>query len=77
MQQQPKIPQNLPLEQVTKLAGTPRGQAILNQLQTNHANELSNAMKQAQSGDFQQLQKTLSEFLNSPAGQELMKQLRG
>lgn len=77
MEQQPKIPQGLPIEQVMKLAGTPKGQALLTQLQNQHPNQLDQAIKQAQAGDFQQVQKTLSEFLNSPAGKELMKQLRG
>lgn len=77
MQQQPKIPQGLPMEQIMKLAATPQGQAVLSQLQSNHPKELETAIAQAQAGDFQQVQKTLADFLSSPAGRELMKQLRG
>lgn len=76
MQQQPKIPQGLPMEQIMKLAATPQGQAVLSQLQNDHPKELEAAIAQAQAGNFQQVQRTLSDFLNSPAGQELMKQLR-
>ena len=77
MQQQNNIPQGLPLEQVMKLAATAQGQAVLSQLQSAHSKELETAISQAQAGDFQQVQKTLAEFLNSPAGKMLMKQLRG
>jgi len=77
MQQPPKIPQGLPIEQMMKIAGTPQGQAALAQLQNSHPKELESAIAQAQAGDFQQVQKTLTAFLNSPAGQELMKQLQG
>ena len=77
MQQPPKIPQGLPMDQIMSLASTPQGQAILSQLQNSHPKELENAIRQAQAGDFQQVQKTLTEFLSSPAGQQLMKQLRG
>ena len=77
MQQQNNIPQGLPLEQVMKLAATAQGQAVLSQLQNAHPKELETAISQAQAGDFQQVQKTLTEFLNSPAGKALMKQLRG
>ena len=77
MQQPPKIPNGLPLEQMMHLADTPQGQAILSQLQSSNSRELDNAVRQAQAGDFQQLQKTMTEFLSTPAGQQLMKQLRG
>ena len=77
MQHNLSFPQGLPMEQILKFAATPQGQAILTQLQNNHPAELETAIAQAQSGNYQQLQQTLSSFLNSPAGKELMKQLRG
>ena len=77
MQQQPKIPQGLSMEQMMTLASTPQGQAALAKLQNDHPAELERAVQQAQAGDFQQVQKTLSAFLESPAGKELLKQLRG
>lgn len=77
MQNKPSFPQGLPIEQMLKFAATPQGQAILTQLQNSHPKELETAITQAQSGDYQQLQQTLSTFLNSPAGKDLLKQLRG
>ena len=77
MQSNPSFPQGLPMEQMLKFAATPQGQAIITQLQSSHPKELDAAISQAQAGNYQQLQQTLSSFLNSPAGKELMKQLRG
>ena len=77
MEQQPKIPKELPIEQVMKLASTAKGQAILTQLQNSHPQELEEAIADAKAGDFRQVQEKLTEFLHSPAGRELMKQLRG
>lgn len=71
------LPQGLPLEEMLKLAGTPQGQAILSMLQSQHGKAMEAAIAQAQAGDYTKVQITMSEFLSSPAGQELMKQMRG
>lgn len=71
------LPQGLPLEEMLKLAGTPQGQAILSMLQQQHGKTMESAIAQAQAGDFTQVKQTMTEFLASPAGQALMKQMRG
>lgn len=71
------LPQGLPLEEMLKLAGTPQGQALLSMLQAQHGKTMETAIAQAQAGDFTQVKQTMTEFLTSPAGQELMKQMRG
>lgn len=70
------LPKNLPLEEMLKLAGTPQGQTLLSMLQQ-QGKTMETAIAQAQAGNFTQVQQTMSEFLASPAGQELMKQMRG
>ena len=75
--QQNIYPQGLPMEQMLKVAQSKQGQAILSQLQNSNSQELEKAIAQAQAGNYQQVQQTLAEFLNTPAGKELMKQLRG
>lgn len=77
MQKRPNIPQGLPMEQLMRLASSPEGQAILAQLQQNHAGELQSAIDNAKAGNYDQVKKTMSDFLSSPAGQALMMQLRG
>lgn len=68
---------SIPMEDAIKLASTPQGQAILAQLQQQHGEKLEQAMQQAQTGDFEQVKRTLSDFLASPEGQSILKQLRG
>lgn len=77
MQDFQKLTQGLPMDKITQLANSPQGQAILEQLQANDPNMLQSAMQDAQAGNYAQLQKTMSEFLKTPAGQSLMKQMRG
>lgn len=77
MQDRPNIPQGLPLDKIVKLAATEEGQALLAQLQQHHGQTMESAIAQAQAGDFTQVKQTMSDFLASPAGQELMKQMRG
>ena len=77
MNKQPDIPQGLPMEKIMKLASTPQGQAIINQLQQQHGKAMDTAIAQAQAGDYSAVRKTMSDFLASPAGQELMKNMRG
>lgn len=71
------LPQGLPMDKIMKLAASPQGQALLAQLQQTHPEALENAMQNAQAGDYEQVKKSMSEFLSSPAGQALMQQMRG
>ena len=77
VQSKPDIPQGLPIEKIMKLAATPQGQNLLSQLQQQHGDTMNSAIAQAQSGDFSAVKQTMAEFLASPAGQELLKQMRG
>ena len=77
MQKQPEYPQGFSMEQAMQLAGTAQGQALLNQLQQQHGKALEAAVAQAQSGNYEQLQKTLQDFLTTPDGKALLQQLRG
>ena len=71
------LPQGLPMEKIMQLAASPQGQALLTQLQQTHPEALEYAMRNAQSGNYEQVRKSMSEFLSSPAGQALMQQMRG
>lgn len=77
MSNRPDLPQGLPMEELMKLANSPQGQSILSQLQNQHSKELDAALIQAQAGDFARVKRSVTDFLHSPAGQEIMKQLRG
>lgn len=71
------LPQGLPMDKIMQLANSPQGQALLAQLQQSHPEALQSAMQDAQAGNYEQVKKSMSEFLSSPAGQALMQQMRG
>ena len=71
------LPQGFSMETLMALAGSPQGKALISQLQNQHSSQLEAAVAQAQSGDYGKVKETLNQYLQSPAGQELMKQLRG
>ena len=73
----PDLPQGLSMDKLKEIAASAQGQALLTQLQNQKSQELQNAVNQAQAGDLEQAKRSVSDFLHSPAGQELMKQLRG
>ena len=71
------LSQGLPMDKIMQLANSPQGQALLAQLQQSHPDALQSAMQDAQAGNYEQVKKSMSEFLSSPAGQALMQQMRG
>jgi hypothetical protein len=77
MQNRQDFPKGLPMEELMKLANSPQGQALLSQLQGQYSKELETAVAHAQSGDLEKVKESVSSFLNSPAGKELARQLRG
>ncbi len=77
MQNFQNFTQGLPMEKIMQLANSPQGQAIISQLQQSDPNTLQSAMQDAQTGNYEQVKKTLTDFLATPAGQALMQQMRG
>ena len=69
-------PQDLPIEEMMKLAGTSQGQALIGMLQQTHGKELEAAIAQAKAGNYAQMKQTLSAFLSSPSGKAILEQLR-
>lgn len=66
---------NFSVEDAKRLAQTETGQKLISLLQTQNRQQLQTAMKQASSGDYEQLKRTLSTFMASPEAQALLKQL--
>ena len=77
MQNFQNFTQGLPMDKIMQLANSPQGQALFAQLQQSDPNALQSAMQNAQAGNYEQVKKTMSEFLATPAGQALMQQMRG
>ena len=68
---------DLPMEKLKELSASPQGQALLSKLQSQKSKELEEAVMQAQAGNLEQVKRSVSDFLRTAAGQEIMKQLRG
>lgn len=77
MQDFQNFTQGLPMDKIMQLANSPQGQALFAQLQQSDPNALQSAMQNAQAGNYEQVKKTMTEFLSTPAGQALMQQMRG
>ena len=77
MQDFQNFTQGLPMDKIMQLANSPQGQALFAQLQQSDPNALQYAMQNAQAGNYEQVKKTMTEFLSTPAGQALMQQMRG
>lgn len=77
MQNFQNLTQGLPMDKIMQLANSPQGQALLAQLQQSDPNTLQSAMQDAQAGNYEQVRKTMSEFLATPAGKALIQQMRG
>ena len=73
----PDLPKGFSMEKLQELSASSQGQALLAQLQNQQSKDLENAVKQAQAGNLEQVKQSLTNFLRTPAGQELMQKLRG
>lgn len=69
---------NIPdMSQIMKLAQSPTGQQLFSLIQKNSQGELEQAMKKANSGDYNGAKEALSSLLSTPEAQKLIKQLEG
>lgn len=66
---------NIPIQEVMRLAKTPAGQQLIALLQQSDPTALRNAAEQASGGHYQQAKNTLEPLLSSPEIQKLLKQL--
>ena len=67
--------QHFSIEDAKRIAGTEACQKLLSLLKSQDPQRLQAAMKQATSGDFEQLKQTLGAFVASPEAQSLLKQM--
>ena len=76
MQNRSEDPNGISMAEAMKLAQSDAGKNMFAQLQKAHGSTLQEAMKQAKSGNLEQVKQTLSSLLSSPEGQELMEAIR-
>ena len=68
---------NFSMQDMMRLAGTPAGQQLLNHLQKKNSKQLQMAIAHAVSGNMDQAKALLSEMIEDPESQKLIRQLGG
>lgn len=72
-----KNPQSISPQDAMRMANSPAGQQLIRLLQQRSGERLENAMNQAASGNYQDAQNLLRQFLSAPEIQELVEKLGG
>ena len=65
------------LEQAKKIADSDTGKKLFALLNQSDPNALKNAMKQAAAGNYQQVQRTISQLMASPEAKALLEKMGG
>ena len=68
---------NFSMQDMMRLAGTPAGQQLLNHLQKKNSKQLQMAIAHAVSGNMDQAKSLLTEIIDDPESQKLIRQLGG
>ena len=68
---------NFSMQDMMRLAGTPAGQQLLNHLQKKNSKQLQMAIAHAVSGNMDQAKSHLTEIIDHPESQKLIRQLGG
>lgn len=66
---------NFSIEEAKRMVQSKAGKQLLSILQAQNPQKMQAAMKQASSGDIEQLKETLGAFMATPEVQSLLKQL--
>ena len=77
MQKSSNYPTDASIQEAMRLAQSQTGQKLLAKLQEAEPDTLQSVMAQAESGDMEQLKKSMSQLLSNPDIQALLKQLGG
>lgn len=75
MENNQNLPNNLPMQEVLRLAGSPAGQQLIALLRQQNGNDLQSAMSSASAGDYTQAKRMIEAMLSDPQAQQLLKQL--
>ena len=75
MEQNSKLPDQLPMQEILRLAASPAGKQLIALMQQKGGNDLQIAMKQAAAGDYTQAKRTMESVLSDPEAQKLLKEL--
>lgn len=74
MEQNSKLPNQLPMQEMLRFAASPAGKQLLALMQQKGGNELQKAMGLAASGDYSQAKQLMESVLSDPQAQNLLKE---
>ena len=77
MDQNFNLPNNLPMQEVLRMASTPAGQQLIALLRQQGGNEFKKAMENASSGNYAQAKQAIESLLSDSKAQQLLKELGG
>ena len=66
---------DLPIQEIMRLANSPAGQQLIRLLQKNGGEELKAAISKASGGDYIQAKQAISGLMDSPEVKQLLEQL--
>lgn len=75
MDQMPKLPNPLPMQEILRLAASPAGQQLIALMKQQSGNEFQNAMDRAAKGDYSQAKRAIETIMSDPKAQQLLKEL--
>ena len=75
MENNSNLPNNLSIQEVMRLAGSPAGQQLIAMLQAQGGAAFQNAMSSAAAGDYTQAKQVIAAMLSDPKAQQLLKDL--
>jgi hypothetical protein len=75
MDQNPKLPNGLSMQEVMRLAASPAGQQLIALMQNKGGEEFNRAMQQAAAGNYSGAKQAMESLLKDPQAQRLLKDL--
>lgn len=68
-------PSSFSIQEAMRIASTPQGQQLIEALKKNSGNDLENALRKAQTGDYTEARKAITSLMDTPEIKALLKQL--
>jgi len=68
-------PSSFSIQEAMRIASTPQGQQLIAALKKNSGNDLENALRKAQTGDYTEARNAITSLMDTPEIKALLKQL--
>ena len=75
MENNSNLPNQIPMQEVLRMAASPAGQQLIALLRQQGGSEVQNAMSGAASGDYAQAKRAIEALMDDPQAKKLLKEL--